>query len=261
MVTRKGCFLRQPEMPLEVKRLGKNRFMENLAKVSQNQDIKRGGMRMKIKGSRKISKFLALLLLLTSFSSITSTAAEQMDPLQPYKEILAEFNEEKGTSYIMVSDEEELAKTNLTIQELVDFYTGMGTDAFRDYLDEIYMRNVDNPVQVEATVMGGQQARAEEFVQPYLYASSSPNFLYLKSKVVTVNNKAYYNSVVEMGEMHVDGYYPVYDLYATPTYKVSDDSTSIKVTYKYHKIEGPGISDLVARSINVTYFASEWLED
>lgn len=214
-----------------------------------------------MKRSKKISKFLALLLLLTSFSSIISTAAEQVDPLQPYKEILAEFNEEKGTSYMMVSDEEELAKTDLTLQELVDFYTNMGTDAFRIYLDEIYVRSMNTPVQSETTVTGGQRERAEEFVQPYQYVSSSPNFFYLKSKVVTVNNKAYYNSVVDVGEMHVDGYYPVYDLYTTPTYKVSDDSTSIKVTYKYHIIEGPGISNLVAYSLNVTYYASEWLDD
>lgn len=61
-------------------------------------------------------------------------------------------------------------------------------------------------------------------------------------------------------ETHFDGYYLVYNLYTTPTYKVSDDSRSIKVTYKYHKIEGPGISNLVAYGLNVTYFASEWLE-
>ncbi len=216
-------------------------------------------MKIKIKRSKNALKFLALLLLLTSFSSITSIAAEQKDPLQAYKDILAEFNEEKGTSYVMITDEEELAKTNLTIQELVDFYTSMGTDAFRDYLDEIYVRNINTPVQSKATVIGGQQERAETYIQPYVYAA--PNFLYLTSKVVTVNNKAYYNSVVEAGEKHLSGHYPVYALYATPTYKVSDDSTSITVTYKYNIVEGPGISDLVAYSLDVTYFASDWLED
>lgn len=216
---------------------------------------------MKIKRSKKVSKFLALLMLLISFSAITSTAAESSNPLQPYKEILAEFNEENGTSYIMISDEGELARLNLTMQEMVDFYTNMGTDAFHDYLDDIHMRNMDAPVQSEATVTGGQQERAENFMQPYMYASSCPNFFYLKSKVVTVNNKAYYNSVVDVGEMHMDGYYPVYDLYTTPTYKVSDDSTNIKVTYKYYIIVGEGISDSVARSLTVTYYASEWLED
>lgn len=121
------------------------------------------------------------------------------------------------------------------------------------------MRNMNTPIQSEAVVTGGQQERTEDFTQPYVYAS--PNFFYLKSKVVTINNKAYYNSVVEMGEMHIDGYYPVYALYATPTYKVSDDSTNITVTYKYNIMEGPGISNLVAYSLNVTYYASDWLED
>lgn len=218
-------------------------------------------MRMKIKRSKKVSKFLALLLLLTSFSSIISTAAEQVDPLRPYKKILAEFNEEKGTSYIMVSDEEELAKTNLTVQELVDFYTNMGADVFRDYINEIYVRSMNNPVQSEATVTGGQRERAEDYEQKHEYVSSSLNYFYLKSKVVTINNTVYYNSVVEVGETHFAGQYPVYDLYATPTYKVSDDSTSITVTYKYHKIEGPGISNLVAYTDNITYFASQWLLD
>lgn len=214
---------------------------------------------MKIKRSKNVLKFLALLLLLTGFSSIASTAAEQMDPLQPYKEILAAFNEEKGTSYVMITDEEELAKTNLTIQELIDFYTSMGPDVFYDYLDEIYMRNMNTPIQSEAVVTGGQQERAEDFTQPYIYAA--PNILYLKSKVVTVKNKAYYNSVVDMGELHINGYYPVYSLYETPTYKVSDDSTNITVTYKYVIIEGPGISSAVAHSLDVTYYASDWLED
>lgn len=216
-------------------------------------------MRMKIKQSKKTSKFLILLLLLTIFSSITSTAAEQMDPLQPYKEILAEFNEEKGTCYIMITDEEELAKTNLTMQEMIDFYTSMGTGAFRDYLDNIYARNLNTPVQSKVTVTGRLSARAEIFTQPYIYAA--PNCFYLTSKIVTINNKAYYNSVVEAGELHHSGYYPIYDLYTTPTYKVSDDSTSITVTYKYNIVEGPGISNLLAYTCDVTYFASSWLDD
>lgn len=159
----------------------------------------------------------------------------------------------------MITDEEELAKTDLTIQELVDFYTSMGPDAFRDYLDEIYMRNMNTPIQSEAVVTGGQRERAEDFTQPYIYAG--PNIFFLKSKVITVKNKAYYNSVVEMGELHVRGYYPVYALYETPTYKVSDDSTNITVTYKYTIIEGPGISSVATHSLNVTYYASDWLED
>ncbi len=210
---------------------------------------------MKTKPNKKVAIFLALLMLLTGFSAITSSAAEP-DPLQPYKEILAEFNEEKGTDYIMVSDEENLAEFNLTKQEVIDFYTNIGPDAFHDYLEEIYMQNMNAPTITEITVTGGQRERAEEFIQLYLYQRA--NYLYLKSKVVQVNGKVYYNSVVEVGEKHLRDEYPIYALQGDPSYEVSDDSTAITVTYKYNKLIGEGISDSTLYSIAITYYAQEW---
>ena len=61
----------------------------------------------------------------------------------PYREKLNLLNEELGTQY-KIPTNEELAVTDMTVQELNDFYTSMDLNEFEEYILEMHDQNAQN---------------------------------------------------------------------------------------------------------------------
>ena len=85
-------------------------------------------------------------------------------PLLPYREKLNLLNEELGTQY-KIPTNEELAVTDMTVQELNDFYTSMDLNEFEEYILEMHDQNAQNSearIQNVIAVNDGISARATE---------------------------------------------------------------------------------------------------
>lgn len=101
------------------------------------QDSNRaGGNNLEGKVMKKRLKYaLAILFALTLLvnGSFSALAATESDVLLPYREKLNLLNEELGTQY-KIPTNEELAVTDMTVQELNDFYTSMDLNEFEEYI-------------------------------------------------------------------------------------------------------------------------------
>ena len=99
------------------------------------QDSNRaGGNNLEGKVMKKRLKYaLAILFALTLLvnGSFSALAATESDVLLPYREKLNLLNEELGTQY-KIPTNEELAVTDMTVQELNDFYTSMDLNEFEE---------------------------------------------------------------------------------------------------------------------------------
>ena len=197
--------------------------------------------------------FALTLLVNGSFSAL---AATESDVLLPYREKLNLLNEELGTQY-KIPTNEELAVTDMTVQELNDFYTSMDLNEFEEYILEMHDQNAQNSearIQNVIAVNDGISARATETEQFYYYSSSNRNYFTLKSKIVTVNNVAYYNSFVNAGYNSKATGYPYY-VPMSISYSVSSDSRKMTVSYNCSKYISATLIDTGYYTINVTYTA------
>lgn len=125
----------------------------------------------------------------------------------------------------------------MTVQELNDFYTSMDLNEFEEYILEMHDQNAKNSearIQNVIAVNDGISARATETEQFYYYSSSNRNYFTLKSKIVTVNNVAYYNSFVNAGYNSKATGYPYY-VPMSISYSVSSDSRQMTVSYNCSK--------------------------
>ena len=153
------------------------------------QDSNRaGGNNLEGKVMKKRLKYaLAILFALTLLvnGSFSALAATESDVLLPYREKLNLLNEELGTQY-KIPTNEELAVTDMTVQELNDFYTSMDLNEFEEYILEMHDQNAKNSearIQNVIAVNDGISARATETEQFYYYSSSNRNYFTLKSKI------------------------------------------------------------------------------
>lgn len=212
------------------------------------QDSNRaGGNNLEGKVMKKRLKYaLAILFALTLLvnGSFSALAATESDVLLPYREKLNLLNE-------------ELAVTDMTVQELNDFYTSMDLNEFEEYILEMHDQNAQNSearIQNVIAVNDGISARATETEQFYYYSSSNRNYFTLKSKIVTVNNVAYYNSFVNAGYNSKATGYPYY-VPMSISYSVSSDSRQMTVSYNCSKYISATLIDTGYYTINVTYTA------
>ena len=224
------------------------------------QDSNRaGGNNLEGKVMKKRLKYaLAILFALTLLvnGSFSALAATESDVLLPYREKLNLLNEELGTQY-KIPTNEELAVTDMTVQELNDFYTSMDLNEFEEYILEMHDQNAQNSearIQNVIAVNDGISARATETEQFYYYSSSNRNYFTLKSKIVTVNSVAYYNSFVNAGYNSKATGYPYY-VPMSISYSVSSDSRQMTVSYNCSKYISATLIDTGYYTINVTYTA------
>ena len=94
---------------------------------------------------KRLKYALAILFALTLLvnGSFSALAATESDVLLPYREKLNLLNEELGTQY-KIPTNEELAVTDMTVQELNDFYTSMDLNEFEEYILEMHDQNAKN---------------------------------------------------------------------------------------------------------------------
>lgn len=204
----------------------------------------------------KYAMAMVVAMILVISNSFSVLAATEVDVLLPYKEKLAVLNEEMGTQY-KIPTREELSATDMTVQELNAFYTSMNLEEFEDYILEIHAQNItDNEARTQnvVAVSEGMPARATETEQFYYYSSSNRNYFTLKSKIVTVNNVAYYNSFVNAGYNSKATGYPYY-VPRSISYSVSSDSRQMTVSYSCSKYVSATLIDTGYYTINVTYTA------
>ena len=67
---------------------------------------------------------------------------ENEDKLLPYRDMLQEFNTTHSTTYGFTTDE-QLERTGSDYQEIEDFYTAMTLDEFSEYLENIYVADME----------------------------------------------------------------------------------------------------------------------
>lgn len=204
----------------------------------------------------KYAMAMVVAMILVISNSFSVLAVTEVDVLLPYKEKLAVLNEEMGTQY-KIPTREELSATDMTVQELNAFYTSMNLEEFEDYILEIHAQIIrDNEARTQnvVAVSEGMPARATETEQFYYYSSSNRNYFTLKSKIVTVNNVAYYNSFVNAGYNSKATGYPYY-VPRSISYSVSSDSRQMTVSYNCSKYVSATLIDTGYYTINVTYTA------
>lgn len=133
----------------------------------------------------------------------------------------------------------------------------MDLNEFEEYILEMHDQNAQNSearIQNVIAVNDGISARATETEQFYYYSSSNRNYFTLKSKIVTVNNVAYYNSFVNAGYNSKATGYPYY-VPMSISYSVSSDSRQMTVSYNCSKYISATLIDTGYYTINVTYTA------
>lgn len=207
---------------------------------------------------RRLTNVVTIIcaLILAFSSAVSASAATEADTLKMYNEKLADINEKLGTQY-KIPTREELTATDMTFQELIDFYTTMTLEEFETYILEMHTKNMsDNETRVQSIIVadGSASARATETEQYYYYSSTNKNYFTLKSKIVTVNNVAYYNSFVNAGYNSKATGYPYY-VPNSISYSVSNDSRQMTVSYYCAKYISATLIDTGYYTIAVTYTA------
>lgn len=167
---------------------------------------------------QKLSSLIMVIVVMGSFLLIPSIKTDAADALMPYREKLAELNVDLKTSYTFPS-EEQLAKEGETYADLVEFYTNMTLEEFRDYVLDAYQRAIASEDQTSAenrAVAAGNRAKEIEEAVPYSYSSTQRyyytivnyNNLYIKATCYTGDGERY-SSINSFGESHTA--YPYYD--------------------------------------------------
>ena len=210
---------------------------------------------------RKIQKLVSLLMAMTvmaSFLLLPSAKAGAADALTPYREKLAELNRELRTSYAFPS-EEQLAEEGESYADLVEFYTSMTLEEFRDYVLDAYQKSiasVDQTSAVNRAVAAGNQSIVIDVAEPCAYSSTQRyyytivnyNNLYINATCYTGDGERY-SSINSYGESHT-----AYPYYKPGSMDASYNTGRTKVTCIFHCVRylaknliDDGLEPLVAR--------------
>lgn len=94
---------------------------------------------------RRLTNVVTIIcaLILAFSSAVSASAATEADTLKMYNEKLADINEKLGTQY-KIPTREELTATDMTFQELIDFYTTMTLEEFETYILEMHTKNMSD---------------------------------------------------------------------------------------------------------------------
>lgn len=207
---------------------------------------------------KRMIKFVLLLgvlvMVCTSVLGITYAADE---PLQAYQDELDEINEELGTNYKILS-EQELEETEMTYDELVAFYNGMTVDEFEDYILELHATNIKDAefysqLTYESSSTNSMARGSTLCVNNFCYQSGSSNGLIALTYNIDIGGTSYYQSVLKTD---YTGYtYPYY----VPTglsYTPSSDSTKLTCTFTCEKYLSATIKDATLYKLTTTFTAS-----
>lgn len=139
---------------------------------------------------------------------VENVIAEQKG-LDIYQQILDEMNNELNTNYRFPS-EEEMLKKGETYQDLVDFYSAMSVDEFKQYVYSAHQNVLDGTIitnwdYVDYTNSLLSYTKTQKY---YYEGSSTGNYLYLKTKAYSGGGMEHYIEALESG--HTERSYPCY---------------------------------------------------
>lgn len=190
---------------------------------------------------RKIQKVLSLVMIMAVMGGYLLspvTKADAADALTPYREKLAELNTELRTNYAFPL-EEQLTEEGESYADLVEFYTSMTMEEFRDYVMDAYQRAIASEDQTSAetrAIAAGNLSRMVDVADPNAYTSTQRyyytlvnyNNLYIKATCYTGDGERY-SSINSYGESHT-----AYPYYRPSSMNVSYNTGRTKATCTFH---------------------------
>lgn len=204
---------------------------------------------------RFISLYLVLMLLCTLFKGAVTVNAEE-DSLAPYYAILEEINEKLGTNYAF-SSEEQLMEMGESYSDLVEFYTKMSMEEFKDYVQKAHKNATEYSNKVDCNVVVENNYEIEPLAygktQRYYYDTSGINYFYIVSTLYSADGEERYSRIDENGYTSLS--YPYYES-VSMTHSYSSGNTEVTCTYIYKKVITPYLIDSTKYSLAVTFEAS-----
>ncbi len=215
-----------------------------------------------------ISAFLALALSIPTATAPFAVAVE--DSLDKYVQIVADFNDEYGTTY-QVATHEQLERIGKTTDEITSLFNEMSEDEFYDYLYDAYlldMSDKSNNNQGESAEMCTTnielsvnainppiEQQSTTATQYYYYRGSTTESLYLTATwSYGAGSNRYSPYVKSMGYTYTDGHYPYYAPYDT-THSLKNSATEMECSYTCDKYIAEGVTDATVWTVNVTFTA------
>ena len=86
---------------------------------------------------KKLGILSMIILSLLVSACISNAAFASGDEIQVYRDELKQMNEEMGTNYQIIS-EQDCNETDMTYDEVIEFYQGMTVEEFRAYIIRLH---------------------------------------------------------------------------------------------------------------------------
>lgn len=185
-----------------------------------------------MKTMKNMKKIIDLIVILTVMgSSILSSpfSISASDALSPYREMLAQLNTELGTEYTFPS-EGELAENGEDYADLVQYYTAMDREEFREYVVDAYQREVaaENAAENATETVPHIELYAYSGTQRFYYTIYNYNNLYIKCTRYSGDGERY-SSIDSYGESHT-----AYPYFKPASMDKTFNTGKTKVTCAFH---------------------------
>lgn len=206
-----------------------------------------------------------------SIPTTTAPFAVAVDnSLSKYVQIVAEFNNEYGTSY-QIATPEQLCKVGKSIDEITSLFNEMSEDEFYDYLYDAYLLDMSdklNDNQYESVDMCTTdielsanavnlpiEKQVNTGTQHYYYRGSTTESLYITASWSYGDGYYRYSPYLQnIGYRYTPGHYPYYVPYDS-THSLTNSATQMACSYTCSKFIAEGITDITVWTINVSFTA------
>jgi|LSQX01.1.fsa_nt_gb hypothetical protein len=211
--------------------------------------------------NKKLTLILLLVVvfvaLLHGKQSYVKATSDYHQKLQPYVNVLNQLNEQLGTNYAFLT-EEQLLSANKDLDEMVSYYTAMDLSEFMTYIlnahkstteNNNFMYNEANRVIVSTSPINLRAYTKEHRLYYSLY-----NYLFISSTVFYADGAERYSSINNYGYAWVNyPYYYIYDF----SHQFKDGNTKVDCVFKCFKHLDEYLIDLVVYTIPVEFSAGD----
>ena len=204
---------------------------------------------------KKIISLSLIFTLLCSVFSVSITVNAKEDSLVQYRTVLEELNEQLGTDYAFPT-KEQMKDNGESYSDLVQFYSKMSIDEFKDYVIRAY-NNEKNGRKTEVSDIIKDESEISPLAytkrQKLFYDTTGKNYLYITSTFYTADGKERYSSVNSYG--YIGGAYPYY-LPSSMSSSKSSDFTKVTCTFSCVKYIAKNLIDATRYTVKVTFTAA-----
>lgn len=177
--------------------------------------------------------------------------AQAVDSLSDYQTVLDEVNAELGINYTFPTVE-LLKEQGDTYSDLVQFYTSMSLEEFRNYVIAAYDNELDQKDE-KKSVDEGIAPRTTSKIQRYYYSTSNNNNLFISATTHPVNDEERYNSINSWD--YTKGSYPYYKPNGM-THTFGTGNKTVDCVFDCVKYVSKNLIDATKYKIRVTFRAS-----